>query len=559
MLEHLYIKNFTIIDELDIPFFSGFSVITGETGAGKSIILGAIGLLLGQRADTKLIRTGEKKCTIEAHFHIVENEMKSFFEENDIDYDETCILRRELTDNGKSRAFINDTPVSLTLIKSLGEHLIDIHSQHQNLLLQKDDFQMGVVDIVAKNKSLRDEYLTVYLRYKEAVRHLAEIKEDIAQNKRDEDFLRFQYQELYDARLVEGMQDELERERDMLTHAEDIRGALTQIAQILDGEERDILSGLHTASNLAENIQDVYPTIAPIAERMESARIELLDIAEEVTHNADNIDIDPSRLDVINSQLDTIYHLQQKHHISTVDELIELRDDLAMRIDSIDNSEQQLTEQTKLVETLRTTCLGCAIRISNTRKEAAKTIEKDLQQRLVPLGIPNVKFQVRITTADKGDKQAIEPTPTGIDIIEFLFSANKNVPLQPIAQVASGGEIARVMLAIKSMVGGIVKLPTIIFDEVDTGTSGKIAQQMAYIMKEMGAQERQVITITHLPQIAALGSHHYRVYKEDDSDSTTSRMQLLTDEQRVMEIAQMLSGNNITEAAINNAKELLQI
>lgn len=557
MLEHLYIRNFTIIDELDIPFFPGFSVITGETGAGKSIILGAIGLLLGERADAKLVKAGEKKCTIEGHFRMSDKSIDAFLDENDIDSDEICILRRELTDTGKSRAFINDTPVTLPVMKALGGQLLDIHSQHQNLLLQKNDFQMHVIDIVANNETVRSEYRDNYIKYKDSEKKLVAIEEAISNSKEEEEFLRFQYQELDNAHLVEGMQEELEQEQDMLEHAEDIKSTLSEVANLLDGENYGVLTQLRSAGSLLDKIESVYPSVTSLVERMESTRIELLDIAEDISYKGEDIDVNPNRLQEINNQLDTIYHLEHKHHVTTVEELIAIRNNLQKKIESIDNSDEELELLQKQVEQLRKTCMENAQQISKTRKNAAKTIETDLQNRLVPLGIPNVKFQVVVENDSKKNDGDIELTPSGIDKIQFLFSANKNTALRPIAEVASGGEIARVMLAIKSMVSGFVKLPTIIFDEVDTGTSGKIAQQMAFIMKDMGENDRQVITITHLPQIAALGSHHYKVYKDEDGDTTTSHMQLLSEGDRVQEIAQMLSGNNITDAAIKNAKELL--
>ena len=557
MLEHLYIKNFTIIDELDIPFYPGFSVITGETGAGKSIILGAIGLLLGQRADTRMIKSGAKKCTIEAHFHMSDSELDKFFEDNDIDNDDTCILRRELLDSGKSRAFINDTPVSLALIKELGEHLVDVHSQHQNLLLQQDDFQMHVVDIVADNGNIRKKYQDKYQQLQDARKELAGIMENLAKNKENEDFLRFQLQELVNARLVEGMQDELEQEQEMLTHAEDIKGTLMQLTELLDGEEHDIQSQIRQVCNLTQSIEDVYPAMTPLLERLESVKIEVQDIASEISSLSDNVEVNPQRLQMVSDQLDTIYSLEQKHHVTTVEELIGIRSQLETQVNAIDNSDLTLEDLEKKVKILQSECANIAQDLTKTRQKAAKTIEGELQKRLVPLGIPNVRFQVCIT--ERHDADAIKLTPMGADIIQFLFSANKNAPLRPVSEVASGGEIARVMLSVKAMVSGMVKLPTIIFDEIDTGISGKIAQQMAFIMKQMGEQERQVISITHLPQIAAAGSTHYKVYKEDSADTTTSHMKLLGNEERVMEIAQMMSGDNISEAAINNAQELLGI
>lgn len=551
MLKQLYIKNFTLIDTLDIQLYPGFSVITGETGAGKSIILGAIGLLLGQRADSKSIKHGADKCVIEAHFDLSKYDMQAFFDENDIEFDAAdTIVRRELTAAGKSRAFVNDTPVALTVLKELGEQLVDVHSQHQNLLLQKQDFQLSVVDIIADDAKQRQAYAEAFAAYHEAVRQLEELKADIERNRQNADFLQFQFNELSTARLVDGEQEELEQKSETMTHAEDIKSALYEADNALSGDATGIVASLRTAANALKGISHVLPAAAELAERMETAYIELKDVAQEVSGSLENVDFDPAELDSVNDRLDRIYDLQKKYHADTVAELLDLQKDLQQKLANIENSDDALqTLQTKC-EQLKADCQRQADALSKLRTKAAKQIEKEMLQRLEPLGMPNVRFAIAIDRA--------ELSRSGQDKVSFLFSANTSTPLQPVAQVASGGEIARVMLSLKAMISGAVKLPTIIFDEIDTGVSGKIAEQMAQMMQEMGRGGRQVLSITHLPQIAARGAAHYKVAKAEAAGGTTSTMKELTADERVNEIAQMLSGSDITAAAIQNAKELLK-
>ena len=551
MLKQLYIKNFTLIDELDIQLHPGFSVITGETGAGKSIILGAIGLLLGNRADTKAIKAGCDRCTIEAHFDLSRYDMQNFFTEHDIDYDaEDTIIRRELTAAGKSRAFINDTPVALSLMRELGESLVDIHSQHQNLLLQKEDFQLNVVDIIAQDSKLLGDYRATYNQYHQAQQRLAKMEEEIARSRENEEFLRFQFKELDHAQLEEGEQESLEQEAETLTHAEDIKTALYDADNTLTNEDGSILERLKSTCQQLASIKEVYPAIAEAAERLDSSYIELKDIAQEIGSNVDRVDFEPARLDEINSRLDTIYSLQQKFHVQDISGLIEIRDNIKQQLDHIGNSDEELAALQQEAEHWLSKAGQAAKMLTELRTKTAKKIETEMQKRLVPLGIPNVRFEISFT--------AKPLSPDGADKVNFLFSANKSTPLQPVSQVASGGEIARVMLSLKAMISGAVKLPTIIFDEIDTGVSGKIAEKMAQIMAEMGELDRQVISITHLPQIAAMGRHHYKVLKEETPQGTRSHMTELTEEQRVSEIAQMLSGSDITEAALANAQELLR-
>lgn len=552
MLKQLYIKNFTLIDELNIQMHPGFSVITGETGAGKSIILGAIGLLLGNRADSKSIKAGRDRCVIEAHFDLSKYDMQQFFTDNDIDEDlSDTIIRRELTAAGKSRAFINDTPVSLTKMRELGEQLVDIHSQHQNLLLQKEDFQLNVVDIIAQDEKQRKNYEAAYNQYKQANQKLNALKAEIEKNRENEDFLRFQFKELDEAQLQNGEQEELEQEYEMLSHSEDIKTALYQADNHLSGDDGNIIERLKQASEQLANIKDVYPEVTELLERIDSSYIELKDIAQEINGLTDHVEFDPARLEAINERLDKLNSLQQKFHVRDLGELIETYHQLKEQLSHIDHSDEDVEALEQEVTQLLEKAQKQAKELTAIRTKAAKKVEEEMKQRLIPLGIPNVRFCISLTekplSHDGGDK------------VSFLFSANKSTPLQPVTQVASGGEIARVMLSLKAMISGAVKLPTIIFDEIDTGVSGKIAEKMAQIMVEMGNHERQVLSITHLPQIAAMGSHHYKVSKEETDEGTISRMTELSQQERIQEIAQMLSGSDVSEAALANAKELLRI
>jgi DNA repair protein RecN (Recombination protein N) len=552
MLQQLYIKNFTLIDELNIELHPGFSVITGETGAGKSIILGAIGLLLGQRADSKSIKQGADRCVIEAHFDLSRYDLKPFFDENDIEYDDhDTIIRRELTAAGKSRAFINDTPVALTMLKELGDQLMDVHSQHQNLLLNKQDFQLNVVDILASDSKELEAYQQSFANYQQKTKELNQLREEIERNRQNADFLQFQFEELEAAHLVEGEQEELEQQSETMSHAEDIKTALYEADNALNGDEYGVVSQVKSAYNALNGISKVMPKTAELTERLDSCRIELKDIAEEVSQLLERTDFDPAELENINNRLDRLYELEKKYHAESVEELIEQRDSLKQKLSHIENSDEAVSEMEKEVAKLRSLCAQRAEAISKMRQATAQQMRKQLAQRLEALGMPHARFDVSITQTELGKN--------GQDNVAFLFSANTSTPLQPVSQVASGGEIARVMLSLKAMISGAVKLPTIIFDEIDTGVSGKIAEKMAQIMQEMGRTERQVISITHLPQIAALGSHHYRVSKEETKNGTVSQMTELTSEERITEIAQMLSGSDVTQAAIDNAKQLLKL
>ena len=551
MLQSIHIQNYALIESLDIDFHSGFSVITGETGAGKSIILGAIGLLVGQRADSKAIKTGASKCVVEAHFNISTYQLEDFFNENDLEYDgEECILRREVHASGKSRAFINDTPASLVQMKALGEKLIDVHSQHQNLLLNHEDFQLNVLDILANSREVLQTYKSLYNSYKQTVRELNTLIEEAEKNRQDEEYIRFQVQQLEDAHLQAGEQEELEQELEMLTHAEDIKSSLFKVNQLMDEGEMNLVSLSKEAMQVLQSISRVYAPASEWSNRLESCYLELKDVAHEIAYASDEIEFNPTRLDYVNERLNLIYTLQQKHQLSSVEELLELTEKLNEKLDAITSSDDHIQELTQKKDLLYQQVLSQAEILTRMRTEASKEIEAQMQAYLIPLGMPNVRFAVELSPRK-------EPDASGMDNVSFLFSANKNGTLQQVASIASGGEIARVMLSLKAMIAGAVKLPTIIFDEIDTGVSGSIAEKMALIMQEMGQADRQVISITHLPQIAARGAHHYKVYKEDTEVGTNSHIRILNEEERINEIAHMLSGATLTEAALNNAKALL--
>lgn len=552
MLTHLYISNYALIEELDIDFHDGFSVITGETGAGKSIILGALGLLLGKRADAQAIKNGEKKCSIEASFDIRALNLKSFFADNDIDNDDTeCILRREVINTGKSRAFINDTPVSLTQLKELGTYLIDIHSQHQNLLMNQEDFLLDIVDTIAGNQSLRETYLHTFEAWKRAQTLLLELQARAEKDQANQDYLKFQIQQFQEANLSEGEQEELEQEASTLNHAEDIKQALFAACAPLVSEELRLLEELKNGVQKLESISAVYPQAQEMAERLNSAYIELEDLSSELEKVQMEIEFDPIRQNFVEERLNTIYSLEQKHKVSTIAELLQIYDDLQKRLNEIENIDETLKEKEKEVEQQLGALAKSAKALTKSRETAAKTIAKSLIEQLQTLGMPHVKLEFSLTPKSSFDRN-------GSDTISLLFSANKNRPLQDVAAIASGGEIARLMLSLKALIAKSKALPTIIFDEIDTGVSGTMAEKMALTMQQI-ADNCQVLCITHLPQIAALGAHHYRVYKVEDDDKTTSHISLLSQEERIKEIANMLTGSEMTEAAINNAKSLLRI
>lgn len=552
MLRSLYIQNYALIEKLDIGFDSGFSVITGETGAGKSIILGAIGLLLGQRADVKSIRKGASKCIIEARFDVSAYGMQPFFEANELEYEDECILRRELYASGKSRAFINDTPASLVQMKELGELLIDVHSQHQNLLLNKEGFQLNVLDLLAHDEAELAAYQKLYNNWRQARQDLEALVARAEQSRADEDYIRFQLEQLEEANLTDGEQEELEQEAEMLTHAEDIKAGLYRAGQALNADEGSVLEALKDCQNTMMGLRSVFAPAGELADRLDSVYIELKDISQEVADKEEEVEFNPARLDEVNARLNLIYSLQQKHRVDTVKALLSLQENYALQLSAITSSDEDIARLEAQVKELFSQVTAQAQVLTEARTRAAREVERQMAARLVPLGMPNVRFQVEMGVRK-------EPGVHGADTVNFLFSANKNGVLQNISSVASGGEIARVMLSVKAMIAGAVKLPTIVFDEIDTGVSGEIADRMADIMQEMGDNDRQVISITHLPQIAARGRAHYKVYKEDNEVETNSHIRRLTDNERVEELAHMLSGATLTEAALNNARALLKL
>lgn len=555
MLKKLDIRNFTLIDHLEMTLYPGFSVITGETGAGKSIVIGAIGLLLGNRADAKQVKRGCDKCIIEATFDLSiyhSDVLKDFFEDNDLDYEpEECLLRREVNASGKSRAFINDTPVTLALMRELGEQLIDVHSQHQNLLLSKEDFQLNVVDIIARDRQQLADYRSAFAEYRSAQRRLEELREQIATSRDNEDFLRFQQKELSEANLASGEQEQLEQEAELMSHAEDIKRALHEADYGLSGDDTGIVNLTRTIAAQLRSVADVYPEAQELAERLDGCFVELKDISQEIASKVDDVEYDPQRFNLITQRLDTIYTLQQKFHVQTVDELLDRLNGINAQLDNIDNSDEELQELERNVEKLHAVCVEKAAVLTDMRRKSATVVEQELSKLLVPLGIPKVRFKVEVLPADL--------STNGADKVMFLFSANSSTDMQPVSQVASGGEIARVMLSLKAMISKAIGLPTIIFDEIDTGVSGRVAEQMAHIMRDMGKANRQVLCITHLPQIAAAGSTHYKVAKQETEQGTVSTMTQLSDEQRITEIAQMLSGSDVSQAAVDNAKSLLAL
>lgn len=550
MLKSLFIQNFVLIDSLDICFNPGFSVITGETGAGKSIILGALSLVLGQRADGKSIKQGADKCVIEAIFDVSKYQLEPFFLGNDLEYDpESCILRRELYASGKSRAFVNDSPVPLAILKELGTKLIDIHSQHQNLLLGDNRFQLRVVDVMAENEILLILYKKEYTRYQGLRKALSALKERAAQSKQEEDYIRFQLDQLEEANLQPNEQEELEQEQETLSHAEEIKSSLYRVSSCLDGEEQGVVSLLKESLSSMEALERYFPRAKEIAERLRSAYIDLNDLASEMEGMIEDVEFNPDRLAWVNERLDTLYALQQKHRVSSVDDLIALRDQFRAQLTDIESFDEQIAALEKQVQDAYKELLQQAAVLSEQRKVAAVAFAQQLVQMVAPLGMPHTRFQVEVVPRK-------EPESDGLDEIRFLFSANKSMALQPVAQTASGGEISRLMLCIKAMIAGFTALPTIIFDEVDTGVSGDIADKMGHIMQDLGSK-MQVFAITHLPQIAAQGEAHYFVYKEDVKDRTLTRIRPLDKEERIREVARMLSGSALTEASLANAKDLL--
>jgi DNA repair protein RecN (Recombination protein N) len=549
MLKALSIQNYAIIEKLDIEFYQGLSIVTGETGAGKSILLGALSLILGQRADSSVLNNKTRKCIVEATFDIKDYGLKNFFSANDVDYADHTLIRREISEEGKSRSFVNDTPVNLSLLKDLGAKLVDIHSQHQNLNLNDNLFQLRVVDSMAQHGSMLEDYHEKYTQYRKLFVQYNELKDKMAQTKADAEYFQFQFDQLNDARLQAEEQQELEAELEVLKHAEEIKKSLENATQLLSGENISVLIQLKEAISLTSKIKSFYQPAEELSQRLESIYVEMKDIAGEAAHQEEKIDLDPSRLIQVNERLDLFYSLFQKHRVSSVLELIDLRNDLEEKLSNISSFDDRLEAIGKETDRLKEELSMLSAKLSHSRAKVIPVIESRISELLKILAIPNAAFKVQQTLLD-------DFTPTGMDKVSFLFSANKQSDLQDISRVASGGELSRLMLSIKSLLSQSIGLPTIIFDEIDTGVSGDVADKVGNIIKEM-SYSMQVINITHLPQIASKGKYHYFVYKTDINDASRTNIKLLTKDERVIEIAKMLSGEKVTDAAMDNARVLL--
>lgn len=550
MLKHITIRNFALIEHVEIELSAGFSVITGETGHGKSVFLGAVAMLLGQRSDVKAIREGADRCVIEGLFDLEGFGLEPLFEENDIDYDRECIIRRELAASGRSRAFINDTPVNVSLLKEIGARLIDIHSQHQNLLLGDRNYQLGVLDVLAGNRVLLGGYKERYDKYLSLQRELAERRKALEAAKRDEEWLRFQLDELEAASLKSGELQELELELQELSHAEDIQAALYGAYNAIDGDERSMLQALREASSALSRIAAHYGAAQELADRLESNYIELKDCCDEMQQRAGRVQFAPARLEFVENRVAQIYSLMKKHRVESAEDLIALAAEYSAKLDSIAFGDDDIRELEKCIKSASEELLQVAAELTAKRKESAVGLQEKIIAILVNLGMPMIRFEVDFKPVDGF-------TPSGCDDVVFLFSANSSSAPQPLCDVASGGEMARVMLALKSLIASSTKQPTLIFDEVDTGVSGILAERMGRIMQQMACGFCQVLSITHLPQVAALGSNHYKVYKEETDKGTVTNIIRLEQEDRVREIAQMMSGEVLSEAALDNARGLL--
>ena len=551
MLKNISIRNYALIERVEVDFTSGFSVITGETGHGKSVFLGAVSMLLGQRSDVKAIRDGADKCIIEGCFDISGFGLEPFFEENEMDYDDECIVRRELSANGRSRAFVNDSPIGVAQLKELGTKLIDIHSQHQNLLIADKNYQLSVLDILAGNKALLESYSAEYNAYGSLSREIENMRAELEKSRRDEEWLRFQLNELESASLKEGELEELEQEVQELSHSEDIQAALYGACNAIDGDERgSLLTALRDASSALARIAPHYGAAEELSERLESNYIELKDCCSEMMQRAERVQFAPDRLDFVERRIALIYDLQKKHRVATVEELIALYNDISARLERISCGDDDIKDAEKRLAALRARMASIAGELTEKRKQVAECLKKDITAILVNLGMPVIRFEVDFCKTN-------DFVSNGVDSVNFLFSANSSSAPQPLSDVASGGEMSRVMLALKSLIASETNQPTLIFDEVDTGVSGVIAERMGRLMQQMGSANRQVLSITHLPQVAALGANHYKVYKEETEKGTVTNMIKLEQQERVREIAQMMSGEMLTDAALENASLLL--
>jgi DNA repair protein RecN (Recombination protein N) len=550
MLVRLSVNNYALIKDLDIGIENGLTIITGETGAGKSILLGALSLILGSRADTTILLDKSIKCVVEGTFRIEGYDLNDFFSANELDFDHLTILRREINPAGKSRAFINDTPVTINLLKELGDRLIDIHSQHQTLMLNDNSFQLNVIDSFAGNSSLRNDYRTVYDNYRKIKKEYNELKEMADKNKADLEYYRFQLSQLQEARLITGEQEELEKEQEILVHATEIKLALETASSLLSSEDRSVLNLLKELKISLGKIRTFLPEADSFYQRSDSTFIEINDLSADIEKLSAGIEADPDRLIKVNNRLDLIYSLIQKHRVKDVNELIIKYEELKNLVKNIVSSDERLEELEKKLEKEHTTLAHLADSISAKRSSIIPDVESKIGELLRQLGMPNGKFRIEM-------RRATDYVITGIDNADFLFSANKQVPPENIAKVASGGELSRVMLSLKSLLTKNNNLPTIIFDEIDSGVSGEVADKVGQILAEMG-RYMQVINITHLPQVASRGKKHYHVYKDDDGDSTITRIKLLSHEERILEVARLLSGSEVTETAMKNARELLK-
>ncbi|MBE9467118.1 MAG: DNA repair protein RecN [Bacteroidetes bacterium] len=550
MLQSLSINNYALIDKLNIKFNKGFSIITGETGAGKSILLGATSLILGQRAESSILKNKDNKCIIEGVFDISEYNLADFFKNNDLDFEKFTILRREINSNGKSRAFINDTPTNVSILKELGSKLVDIHSQHQNLILNDIQFQLLVVDTMAQHENLLDEYKNNFKEYKKLNTELNNLIEKSEKAKQDLDYLQFQFNNLEEANLIPDEQKELESNLETLTHAEEIKTNLSKAYHLLSGEGETSISQINEVKLLLTQLNNFFPKSTDLTQRVESVLIELNDISNETEIISSDVEYNPDKIAIIKKRLDLIYSLQQKHRVSTIIELIEIKANLQSQINEISSSDTEINELTAKLKNKHDDLVKKANKISGQRKKVIPDIEKNIIELLQNLGMPNATFKI---VQNKAEQLSTD----GFDTVTFLFSANKKVEMQSISKVASGGELSRLMLSIKSLISQSIALPTIIFDEIDIGVSGDIADKMGNIMLNM-SQNMQVVSITHLPQIASKGQYHYTVYKDDDNDTTTTNIKLLDDDERIVEIAKMLSGESVTDAAFENAKDLLR-
>lgn len=550
MLAKLSVRNYALIRELDLELDNGLTIITGETGSGKTILLGALSLILGARADTSVLLDSDAKCVVEGTFRIAEYNLQGFFEDNNLDYDDSTVIRREINPAGKTRAFVNDTPVTVSLLKDLGNRLIDIHSQHQNLMLNENSFQLNIIDSFAGTLELLKEYRALYDDFRKLGNELSALRSQADRNKADMEYYRHQLDQLEEARLKENEQEELEKEQEMLDHADEIKSALAGSSSLLSVNDISVLSMLREAKSNVEKISVYLPDAGNLRARLESAYIELDDIAGEIEKLAFNTDTNPEKLVWINNRLDQIYSLMHKHRVSNLAELLVRKDEIREKLLSINANESRLEEVEAALKTKTELLSALSVKLSEKRRVVVPETEKKVMEVLYKLGMPNARFRIRLTPAD-------DYTVAGKDIADFLFSANKQTEPEDIARIASGGELSRVMLSLKSLIAQNNNLPSIIFDEIDSGVSGEVADRVGQILSSMG-KCMQVINITHLPQVASRGSRHFHIYKEDRGDSTITRVKLLSPEERIIEVARLLSGSEITDTAIKNAKELIR-